>query len=153
MSFSAWAMVKEIKLSEYDAAIERRLLEYAAVNAFYQAPPVPDGAVDDATLLGVDVNENGVRDALEILAYRTVLYMGHIEEREFDDLLSYVSYLQPRAEPIFESELSCRYLMITPEVRSELNLVELKELALDTEVRQRRFEELYKPRDGDNDDC
>ncbi|MDR1007671.1 MAG: hypothetical protein LBL65_03805, partial [Campylobacteraceae bacterium] len=37
----------------------------------YQLPPCPDPKINDSTLLGIDTNNNGVRDDVEIWIYNT----------------------------------------------------------------------------------
>jgi len=47
----------------------------------YTLPPVPDKALNDSTLLGIDSNDNGVRDDVEIWIYTT--YKKPIERAVF----------------------------------------------------------------------
>jgi len=52
------------------AAIPKATQEVVVING-HRLPPMPDKTLNDSTLLGIDSNNNGVRDDVEIWIYET----------------------------------------------------------------------------------
>ncbi len=114
-------------------------------------PPEPDAAENDATLVGVDKNANGIRDDVELAIFRK--YPDDIKTRAA--LLQYAKVLQTELVSVYNSdtlvavmqEENRAYFCVgsfldDPKFDEEISLLE--KLVLNTTQRQKQYQEIYR---------
>lgn len=108
-------------------------------------PLPPDDEANNATLQGVDNNQNGIRDDVELAIFAK--YPDSVRIRAAE--LQYAMELQMEFTEVFNSET----LVAVIQERSRGSLCigdvdehvgEVKDLVFDTEVRQEAHEEIYR---------
>jgi hypothetical protein len=113
-------------------------------DVFGNLPAVPDDAANNATLAGVDVNHNGIRDDVEI-----AIYQAHKDSAKVSAaMLQYAKELQMEFTEVFNSptlvaviQEESRGYMCIPE---DKEIREVENLMLNTDVRKNAREEIYK---------
>ena len=128
--------------TELDVArIHQERLTWADVNTL---PPAPDTAQNDKTLAGVDANNNGIRDDVEIEIYNK--YKG--DQKTIVAMLQYAKALQKEFTEVYNSPTLVA--VIQEEDRGYSCIGEIKlgdfvdELVFNTEDRKRFQENLYE---------
>ncbi len=132
---------------------------YWEVNG-HRLPPEPDTKINNATLLGVDVNHNGVRDDVERYIYKT--YSHPIERAAFMQLAKALQYRmghadeawkyrQPTSDAVtcfsyWEDPSPSSYPIRIDNYKAPFN--ELKPIQYNTELRKTDNEEYQKALSG-----
>ena len=107
-------------------------------------PPEPDSALKDATLEGIDANNNGIRDDVELAIFKLHPNSARIRAAE----LQYAMALQNELTQVFNSETLVA--TIQEEGRGSVCILDLKlvkeieELVFNTDIRKETREDLYK---------
>lgn len=150
-------LFEEEKTAESVAAIHAQKITLADVMG-ENLPPVPDQAQNDATVAGIDSNNNGIRDDVELAIFRKYPNSPKVRAAQ----LQYASAIQLMLTKVYNSETwvaaakqdtrayLCigetyprtnfqKYLQITEE-RSE----EVEDLVIDTPSRQRAEDAAYE---------
>jgi hypothetical protein len=111
-------------------------------------PPEPDESIDDATVEGVDTNNNGVRDYHEN-QFKVINIIPGATEKDYDDTVALIRMMQPRdpAVPnsINEHEIYCAYTNLSDRVRDRWPLNRFYSTVLNTEARKLSFRDSLEP--------
>ncbi|MDO8429784.1 MAG: hypothetical protein Q7S73_00245 [bacterium] len=107
-------------------------------------PPKPDPALKDATIEGIDANNNGIRDDVELAIFKLHPDSARIRAAE----LQYAMALQNELANVFNSETLVA--TIQEEGRGNICILdlertqEIEKLVFNTEIRKKTKEDLYK---------
>lgn len=130
-------------------------------------PPVPDQALNDSTVEGIDANKNGIRDDVELAISKEYSDSAHSRASR----LQYAGALQSILSKVINTEtwiaaarekdrsLGCIWSSVS-NTNSKLvsqYAAEIKDLVVNTELRQQKYNDLNKYRTSyllpENDDC
>lgn len=102
-------------------------------------PPEPTDEQAKATLVGVDNNNNQVRDDIEHTIYQAVsLSDPPITANEYEQALDLIRYIQPSNDPnqsIDQHTFYCKYVALSSTFKNELSMGFLEYLMTDTKER------------------
>jgi len=131
------------KTNEAVAAIHAQKITLADVQGT-NLPPIPDQAENDATVEGIDKNNNGIRDDVELAIFKKYPNSAKIRAAA----LQYASALQMELTKVFNSETLVA--VIQQEGRASICLLdtetadELEKTIINTETRIRFQKEIYE---------
>lgn len=94
---------------------------------------------DMRTIQGVDNNKNGIRDALEVMAYGLVYVSSDATVEDYYQVLELVNFMQPR-NPIEEDSLSlakmqCDFLRLPSYIHSDVSFDLLYNMVANSKLR------------------
>lgn len=124
------------------AAIHANKLTWADING--DLPPEPDAATNNATLAGVDSNQNGIRDDVE----RAIYIKYKSTPKVAIAMLQYAKALQMEFTHVRNSETLVAVIQV--ESRGSLCVLdteksdEVAELVFNTDARRKAQEDIYK---------
>lgn len=143
--FVGWRVVvlnnKEATAADV-ARIHADRLEWSDING--DLPAMPDEAANNATLAGVDANQNGIRDDVEVAIYTKYKATPKVAIA----MLQYAKALQKEFTSVYNSETLVA--VIQEQSRgsicvSEDNLIEdVQKFTFNNETREKFSEELYE---------
>lgn len=105
-------------------------------------PPPPDPVAAKKSIAGVDVNENGVRDDLELsLAEITLYAKGRVTHADFYQLLEVVKFLHPseKVKVINLSRFYCDYRMLDAGIQKRISESMMINLVTNSIARKNAF--------------
>ena len=115
-------------------------------------PPEVDTNDDRKTLEGIDTNNNGIRDVIELAVYKTINSSENntsIAVSDYKKLLEMIKEVQPKAssqvESINEHKFYCEYTTLSSETREILPYDVLLEMVHDTSERRKKYRQSLKP--------
>ncbi len=108
-------------------------------------PPAPDPAIQDASVAGVDANGNGIRDDVELAIFKLYPNSARIRAAE----LQYAMALQNELTQVFNSETWIAAVQKESPALScvedlKLDGGEVKDLVLNTDLRKKQREDIFK---------
>ena len=141
----AWRLKLLYELDNTNAAV-------AAIHAnrltqedvFGALPPEPNKAENDATLAGIDTNQNGIRDDVE----RAIYFKYQESAQHAAPAFQYAKALQMEFTHVYNSPTLVAVMQ--EEDRASLCMLDLKKdeeiekLVFNTDIRRQRQEEIYK---------
>src|SRR3989338_1924113 len=143
VGFRTFVLFDEEKTNEAVAAIHAQKITLADVQGT-NLPPIPDQAENDATVEGIDKNNNGIRDDVELAIFKKYPNSAKIRAAA----LQYASALQMELTKVFNSETLVA--VIQQEGRASICLLdtetadELEKTIINTETRIRFQKEIYE---------
>ncbi len=111
-------------------------------------PVKPTKLEAQATIIGIDRNNNQVRDDLEHVVYQVLNFAQETElTTEYNQVLDLVKYIQPTADSnqiIDQHDFYCKYVALPEVVKNELSMEYLQSMVTDTAEREEAFFERLK---------
>lgn len=108
-------------------------------------PDLPSNMEQDATISGIDTNNNHVRDEIEQAIYQAVMFYDEVSADDYNSLIKIAKMFQPQAQPIPDSinqlEIHCEYISLPEKVRDIVSFKFLKLSTLNTKERERGYKE------------
>jgi len=152
-SLGFWHQAEIKKTNEAINRINNRVIDLSDVMG-KNLPPKPDQALNDSTIAGIDVNNNGIRDDVELAIFEKYPNSAKIRAAE----LQYAQALQLELTEVFNSETlvatikkeDSAYFCIGNSIdNKELSLLKNKEtevesFVLNTNIRKNRKEEIFR---------
>jgi len=112
-------------------------------------PIEPDRVIDSSTITGVDSNNNGTRDLIEIIAFQALNMIGGIEVGMYDETVAVMNMLQPQDPPIPNSinqiDVYCAFNELPAGVKRDLSFGLMKTVVLDTQARKVAYRASLEP--------
>lgn len=112
-------------------------------------PPEPTDEQAKATLVGVDNNNNQVRDDIEYTIYQSVsLSDPPITANEYQQALDLIKYIQPnndQTQSINEEEFYCKYIALPKKIQDEIDMSGFEYMVTDTEERYKAYRQKLIP--------
>ena len=142
----AWRLKLLYELDDTNAAVAKiHANRLAWDDVFGPLPVEPDKAANDATLAGIDVNANGIRDDVE----RAIYFKYKDSAREAAPAFQYAKALQMEFTDVYNS--ATLVAVIQEESRATLcigdndgRIEEIENLVFNNKARQDASEELYE---------
>lgn len=110
-------------------------------------PPEPTDEQAKVGLMGVDTNNNQVRDDIEHTIYQAVsLSDPPITANEYQQALDLIKYIQPNNDPnqsIDQHTFYCKYVALSSTLKNKLSMGFLEYLVTDTKERGEAFEKKF----------
>lgn len=132
-----------VTAEQYSQYIDQRINSMSAISQLIEPPQEVDSSLDDATVSGIDSNNNGVRDNVEVGLYQALYLLPDITKEQYEQVLSLVQYVEPQDPPIAESieeqTVYCMHSALPSEVKGELPLSQVYTIVLDTQERVDAF--------------
>lgn len=134
---------------EVFATIEKAEKEHGSLNNVVVIPDKPNRSDDVTNVLGIDTNNNGVRDIHERIIYKGLTLIDSSTESSYDSVLSILKAIQPK-DPIEENsidrhEIYCAYEALADDIKNEFSLDSLTEMVIDTKMRRDAYYASTKP--------
>lgn len=111
-------------------------------------PVKPTKLEAQATIEGVDRNNNQVRDDLEHVVYQILNFTQETElTAEYNQVLEVIKYIQPsqdNTQIIDQHDFYCKYVALPAVVKNNLSMGFLQNMVTDTEEREKAFFERLK---------
>jgi len=104
-------------------------------------PPAPETQVAKATVAGVDINSNGVRDDIERALAQGVAMIPSATASDYLKLLDVVKYLQPsETEKTIDHKIYyCLYTGLPQKIQEKISSNLLRSMVIDTKDRAKIF--------------
>ena len=129
--------------SEVAASLENEIPNIGALSSNVNLPPIPEKMTANATIAGIDSNNNGTRDELENIVYQGLNTLDNINPEAYNKVISIINMIQPQdpflENSINEHEIYCSYKSLPEDVKIELPLSLLYSIVLDTQERVNGF--------------
>ncbi len=142
---------ERMKTEETVARIHAAKLTLADVTG-ENLPPAPDPALADATVEGIDVNGNGIRDDVELAIFKLYPNSARIRAAE----LQYAKALQMELVEVFNSETLVAgiqeedraFFCVGDVFKNQSNfnteIARVESLTLNIELRKMKYKDIYK---------
>jgi hypothetical protein len=141
----AWRLKLLYELDDTNAAVAKiHANDLTWDDVFGPLPVEPDKAANDATLAGIDINENGIRDDVE----RAIYFKYKHSAREAAPAYQYAKALQMEFTDVYNS--ATLVAVIQEESRASICMLdkkkadEIEDLVVNTEMRRQAQEALYE---------
>lgn len=139
----AWRYTLLVEQDKTDAAVQAiHANRLTREDVFGDLPPEPNKAENDATLAGVDVNANGIRDDVE----RAIYFKYQASAKEAAPAFQYAKALQMEFTDVYNS--ATLVAVLQEEGRAYICMEDgedyIEDLVFNTEVRKQTREELYE---------
>jgi hypothetical protein len=141
----AWRLKLLYELDDTNAAVAKiHANDLTWDDVFGPLPVEPDKAANDATLAGIDINENGIRDDVE----RAIYFKYKHSAREAAPAYQYAKALQMEFTDVYNS--ATLVAVIQEESRASICMLDIKkadeieDLVVNTEMRRQVQEALYE---------
>jgi hypothetical protein len=141
----AWRLKLLYELDDTNAAVAKiHANDLTWDDVFGPLPVEPDKAANDATLAGIDINENGIRDDVE----RAIYFKYKHSAREAAPAYQYAKALQMEFTDVYNS--ATLVAVIQEESRASICMLDIKkadeieDLVVNTEMRRQAQEALYE---------
>lgn len=112
-------------------------------------PPEPTDEQSKVGLVGVDTNNNQVRDDIEHTIYQSIsLSDPPITANEYEQALDLIRYIQPnndQTQSINEEEFYCRYISLSQKIQDEIDMSGFEYMVTDTEERYKAYRQKLIP--------
>lgn len=152
--YRVYAIGEEERSAETVAVIHaQKITRDFVLNTNRNLPEPPDPATNDATVEGFDTNNNGIRDDAELTIFLWHRDSARIRAAE----LQYAMTIQSMLTKVFDSNtwvaaaqedgraFNCIYdVAKDDDTQAQFLLEETKKLVLDTGLRRKKFDEVYK---------
>jgi hypothetical protein len=117
----------------------------------YPLPQIPSVELDSKTVLGVDSNNNGVRDITEIIIYQG-LNLVVDDKKIYYKMLQFIDMIEPSSEEVIPNsknkhKIYCSYKKLPLIVKKEFPLSLIYSFVLDTQKRKTIFYNSIKDKD------
>lgn len=110
-------------------------------------PPEPTDEQSKTGLMGVDTNNNQVRDDIEHTIYQAVsLSDPPITTNEYQQALDLIKYIQPNNDPnqsIDQHTFYCKYVALSSTLKNKLSMGFLEYLVTDTKERGEAYQQKF----------
>ena len=142
-TFIIVALLSGTLLADTKSSIESFVKNIDNFTQVINEPKVKRDPTLKATIKGIDLDKNGLRDEVEKVIYQSLKFSKDVNVSIYKQTLDIAKMMQPKNPPIKDSinkhEIYCHYEALPDVVKGEIDLDFLYTMVLDTKERAKAF--------------